>query len=96
MEGGEKEWDGGTADGREALNILTKAFVETVRATGGNNSTRGLLITIFAAQPVEVSMKELEIPDDPNIIVSIHAYTPYRYTWFVPKLVEAITGVYKQ
>lgn len=81
IEGGEKEWDGGTADGRQALNILNNAFVETVRATGGNNSSRGLLITTFAAQPVEVTMSELEIPNDPNIIISLHAYTPYRYTY---------------
>lgn len=81
VEGGQNEWSGGTPDGRQALNILNNAFVETVRATGGNNSTRALLITTFAAQVSEPTMKELEIPDDPNIIISLHAYTPYRYTY---------------
>lgn len=81
VEGGENEWNGGTEDGRKALNVLNSAFVETVRDTGGNNSTRGLLITTFAAQVNEATMKELEIPADPNIIISLHAYTPYRYTY---------------
>lgn len=81
IEGGENEWNGGTEDGRKALNALNSAFVETVRDTGGNNSTRGLLITTFAAQVNEATMKELEIPADPNIIISLHAYTPYRYTY---------------
>ena len=81
IEGGANEWNGGTEDGRKALNILNKAFVDTVRATGGNNAARGLLITTFAAAVAESTLKELEIPDDPNIIISLHAYTPYRYTY---------------
>lgn len=79
--GGANEWNGGTEDGRQALNILNKAFVETVRSTGGNNSTRALLITTFAAAVAENTMSELEIPDDPNIIISLHAYTPYDFTY---------------
>lgn len=83
IEGGKGEWSGGTKDGREALNVLNKTFVDTVRATGGNNSTRALLITTFAAATSDPTMKELEIPDDPHIIVSLHAYTPYNYTYHV-------------
>lgn len=79
--GGENEWGGGTADNRQALNILNKAFVDTVRATGGNNSTRGLLITTVAAAVTDNSLRDLEIPDDKNIIVSLHAYTPYDFTY---------------
>jgi endoglucanase len=81
IEGGKNEWNGGTADGREALNTLNKAFVDTVRATGGNNSKRALLITTFAAAITNSSLKDLVIPDDDRIIVSLHAYTPYNYTY---------------
>ena len=81
IEGGENEWSGGTADGREALNILNQAFVDTVRATGGNNSKRALLITTFAAQVVKSGVEDLAIPEDDHIIVSLHAYTPYSYTY---------------
>ena len=81
VEGGKGEWSGGTKDGRAALNTLNKTFVDTVRATGGNNSARALLITTFAAAVADPTLKALEIPDDPHIIVSLHAYTPYNYTY---------------
>lgn len=79
--GGENEWNGGTEDGRKALNILNKAFVDTVRATGGNNSTRALLIPSFAAAVTDTALGDFEVPDDPNIIVSLHAYTPFDFTF---------------
>ena len=79
--GGPNEWNGGTEDNRQALNVLNKAFVDTVRATGGNNSTRALLITTVAAAVAESTMSALEIPDDPNIMISLHAYTPYDFTY---------------
>ena len=79
--GGENEWSGGTEDGREALNVLNKAFVDTVRASGGNNAKRALLIPTFAAAVTLSAVKGLEVPDDDRIIVSLHAYTPYSYTY---------------
>lgn len=79
--GGANEWNGGTEEGRDCLNQLNAVFVETVRKTGGNNSTRTLLITTFAAQPVPSAINDLTIPDDGHIGVSIHAYTPYRFTY---------------
>lgn len=82
VEGGIDEWNGGTGEGRKAVNQLNQKFVDTVRATGGNNAQRCLLITTFAAQPSENGVKELVIPGDKNLIVSIHAYTPYRFTYY--------------
>ncbi len=79
--GGENEWSGGTEEGRDCLNQLNDVFVETVRKTGGNNETRTLLITTFAAQPVASAINAITIPDDEYIGVSIHAYTPYRFTY---------------
>ena len=81
IEGGENEWNGGTEDGRKALNELNKAFVETVRATGGNNEKRVLLVTTFAAAVVNRAFKGFEMPDDDRTILSLHAYTPYAYTY---------------
>ncbi len=79
--GGENEWVGGTEDGRKALNTLNKTFVETVRATGGNNETRALLVPSFAAAVTDAALGDFEVPDDPNMIVSLHAYTPYDFTF---------------
>jgi endoglucanase len=79
--GGTNEWNGGTAEGRDALNQLNDLFVKTVRATGGNNENRTLLITTFAASSADIAISSLEIPDDSHVGVSIHAYTPYRFTY---------------
>lgn len=79
--GGENEWGGGTEDGRKALDVLNQAFVDTVRATGGNNETRALLIPSFAAAVTDTALQDMKIPDDPNIIISLHAYTPYDFTY---------------
>ena len=79
--GGANEWNGGTEEGRDCLNQLNDVFVKTVRATGGNNETRTLLITTFAAQPAASGVSALTVPDDKYVGVSIHAYTPYRFTY---------------
>ena len=81
IEGGKNEWNGGTKEGRECLNQLNSLFIETVRATGGNNEKRTLLITSFAASATETAIKDVEIPEDKYVGVSIHAYTPYRFTY---------------
>lgn len=79
--GGVNEWNGGTEEGRDCLNQLNAVFVEAVRKTGWNNSTRTLLITTFAAQPAASGINDLTVPNDEHIGVSIHAYTPYRFTY---------------
>lgn len=79
--GGANEWNGGTEEGRDCLNQLNDVFVETVRKTGGNNEKRTLLITTFAAQPAASAVNALTVPDDKYVGVSIHAYTPYRFTY---------------
>jgi endoglucanase len=65
---------------REVVNKLDKDFVDTVRATGGKNKTRCLMIPTYAASATSAAMRALSIPDDPNVMVSIHAYNPYNFT----------------
>jgi endoglucanase len=80
--GSEAEWNGGTAEERANLNEHYKAFVETVRACGGNNDKRFLMINTYGASGLEVAMNGLSIPSDTvknKIIVSYHAYEPYNF-----------------
>ncbi|MGN0613279.1 MAG: cellulase family glycosylhydrolase [Porcipelethomonas sp.] len=77
--GGQDEWSCGTAEEREVINNLFAAFIDTVRKSGGNNSTRTLVITCHAAAMDETAIKSINIPDDKHIIVSIHAYSPYSF-----------------
>lgn len=74
------EWVGGTAEEREVVNRLLQAFVDTVRASGGRNSARTLIVTTYAASITGEAVNALELPDDNNLIVSIHSYAPWKFT----------------
>lgn len=77
--GGENEWTCGTAEERDVINELFASFVETVRNSGGNNAVRSLIITAHAAAMDETGIKDVKIPDDDRIIVSIHYYSPWDF-----------------
>ncbi|MDE5582516.1 MAG: cellulase family glycosylhydrolase [Ruminococcus sp.] len=78
--GSELEWLGGTPEERAVINKYEHDFVETVRATGGNNSERSLIVTSYAASAETSSIDDIEIPDDKNIIVSVHYYAPWKFS----------------
>lgn len=72
------EWHG-DAEARSVVNDLNQLFVNTVRATGSNNSTRFLLITTYGNKVDDENLNPLIIPNDENIIISLHAYFPNRF-----------------
>lgn len=76
-----KEWNGGTLEERRVIDKLNADFVETVRATGGNNATRGLIICPYGNCGEATAFRELKIPNDPMIAVAVHLYTPYDFTY---------------
>ena len=82
--GSSKEWNGGDAEGRSAVNRLNKAFINAVRKTGGNNSKRCLVVCPYGNNADTDGLIGFEIPSDPNIMVAVHAYTPYGFT-YVPE-----------
>ena len=77
------EWTGGIVSEHINLNRFYQVFVDTVRASGGNNDKRILMVNTYAASAVQAAMNGLVIPDDTvpdKIIVSMHAYSPYDFT----------------
>ena len=80
MVGSANEWNGGTDEERDVINHLLAKFVSTVRATGGNNSTRALIVTTHAASITDAAVNGLVLPQDNNLIVSIHNYAPWKFT----------------
>ena len=74
------EWTGGTAEERDVINHLLQTFVDTIRKSGGNNGMRTLVITTQAASISEKSLDGLVVPDDDNLILSIHNYAPWKFT----------------
>ncbi len=73
------EWTGGDKEGRDVVNHFAQVFVDTVRATGGNNTLRHLMITGYAASSERKALEAIVLPDDDKLIVSVHAYTPYNF-----------------
>lgn len=73
------EWNGGDSEGWDVVNKLNSTFVDTVRGLGGNNAKRHLMIPTYAASSTPGAMSALTVPEDDKIIVSVHAYTPYKF-----------------
>lgn len=79
LRGENAEWTG-TAAARDVVNQYAETFVRTVRASGGNNAERALMITPYAASSSPENLKALKIPENAgNVIVSVHAYLPYSF-----------------
>jgi aryl-phospho-beta-D-glucosidase BglC (GH1 family) len=78
--GSSTEWIGGTAENRAVINNLNAAAVNTIRASGGNNAKRFIMIPTHAACTLTEAMNDLVIPNnDSRVIVSLHMYSPYYF-----------------
>lgn len=80
MKGSDKEWGAGDDEGWDVVNSTNAAFVETVRASGGNNAKRHLMIPGYCATSDSSGPERIILPEnDDKIIVSVHAYLPYGF-----------------
>ena len=81
----EWNWMNSSSDCRlsaKYINQLNQLFVDTVRASGGNNATRYLAVPAYSAAPWNAADQLFQLPQDSvenRIIVSAHAYTPYNF-----------------
>ena len=72
-------YGGGDAASRANLAAYQTAAVNAIRATGGNNAVRMIVLQGISASPIAVSVGTIPMVDD-NIIVSIHTYDPVEYS----------------
>ncbi len=69
----------------QCINRLNQVMVDTVRAAGGHNARRYLLVPGYAASADGALHPDFAVPRDPvtandrRILVSVHAYTPYPF-----------------
>jgi endoglucanase len=80
--GSSAEWGGGTDEERANINAYYQTFVNTVRASGGNNAKRILQINTYAASAEQSALSGLTLPTDTvqnKLIVSVHIYAPYNF-----------------
>lgn len=72
-----------TDDERYALtNKINQTFVDVVRATGGNNATRFLLIAGYSTNIDQTCDDRFQMPKDTadsKLMVSVHYYDPWSY-----------------
>ncbi len=76
--GSAEEWSGGTTEGRDCVNQFHQVCVEAIRATGGNNAKRFIMVSPYAASSMTTTINDFILPDSENLIVSIHNYFPYE------------------
>ena len=81
----EWRWDAANENCRDSMAqivAMNQVFVDTVRASGGKNAERYLMVPSYDANPYYACEKAFTLPEDPaenRIIVSVHAYTPYEF-----------------
>lgn len=72
-----------TDDEKYALaNEVNQAFVDTVRATGGNNASRFLLIPGFGTNIANTCDERFHMPTDSvknRLLLSVHYYDPWAF-----------------
>ena len=78
------QWNGSSDDAYEAINLYNAAFVATVRATGGNNLHRNLILNTYSASPQAKGLRALRLPEDAipgHLLAEVHSYSPYRFAF---------------
>lgn len=64
------------------INALNQKFVDLVRASGGNNAKRHLIVPGYNTN-IEHTLKGFQAPKDPTqnrLCLSVHYYDPYLFT----------------
>ncbi|MBR6045240.1 MAG: glycoside hydrolase family 5 protein [Ruminococcus sp.] len=87
----------------EKLLEINQRFVDTVRASGGNNANRFLLIAGYNTDVELTCNEKYKLPTDTvkdRMLVSVHYYTPWPYcgetgqqSWGIPNEVEQMNGL---
>jgi len=73
---------GNTAQAQTDLNLYLEACVKAIRATGGANATRIVMIQPVGASPIQAgiqAMQKASIINDPNLVISLHTYYPTNF-----------------
>ena len=92
LQGDEHEWgyNSGCSTCKEAMNSLNEFnqnALDTIRASGGNNANRLVMVPSIAASPDAAFNSDFKLPIDSAenaLALSVHMYTPYPFAMGVP------------
>lgn len=65
----------------EVVNVLNQTALDAIRATGGRNADRFVIVSPYAGNSGAAQLPVFRLPEDSaqnKLIVSVHAYTPYN------------------
>lgn len=72
-----------TAENCAVQNSFNQTFVDTVRATGGNNAKRHLVVQSYNTNVIEALTCNAKLPADSvpaRLMMEVHYYDPYHFT----------------
>jgi endoglucanase len=73
---------GNTSQAQTDLNMYLEACFKAIRATGGANATRIVMIQPVGASPIQSgiqAMQKVSFINDPNLVISLHTYYPTNF-----------------
>lgn len=78
----ENNWGTPTTENVNVQNSFNQTFVDAVRATGGRNALRHLVVQGYVTN-IDNTLKYFKVPIDPaenRLMVEVHFYDPYDFT----------------
>lgn len=92
LRGDDQEWNYNATkqkckDAMEIINKLNQIAVDTIRAAGGKNKDRLIIVTPYVASyDAILYTDDFKIPNDPSkkLAVSVHMYQPYNFAMASP------------
>lgn len=78
------QWNYADKKADQIINAYNADFVATVRATGGNNAYRNLILNTYAASPDARALQDFVLPEDSvqgHLMAEVHSYAPYQFAF---------------
>ena len=78
-------WNGPSSSrAYDVINSFNADFVSAVRATGGNNLHRNLILNTYCAGTGSQGLEAFRLPEDVaegHLMAEVHSYSPYRFAF---------------
>lgn len=76
-------WNGSGTEEYDTVNRLNQLFVDTIRATGGKNAVRNIIVNSYGASTAQSQVNGFKVPSDSaeeHLIAEMHCYDPGAFT----------------
>ncbi len=78
-------WGDGSEEAIRVVNQWNQLFVDSIRATGGKNATRNLMVGTYCCSTNDGNLKGFVKPKDSagekKLIMEVHIYSPKDFVW---------------